>query len=269
VGVDEKRKTMANFQTTMTRRRKYDIGEVSSNVSITFNVFDIMLKNGKGLVFLPYNERRKILAETVKSGKILKVVDYEITESPDRINELMKKELSEGLEGIIVKKFDAQYIAGRTGFRWVKMKEKESQKAKLADTVDCIVMGYFIGKGKRTSFGIGGFLVGVNDHGVIKTLTKIGTGLTDELFRELKRRLQDLEVKEKPKEYGEVSKTITPDVWVSPHLVVEIAADEITESDIASSGYSLRFPRLVKFRDDKDVETSTTLSEIKKLFKIQ
>jgi DNA ligase 1 len=290
VGVDEERKTMANFQTTMTRRRKYDIGEISSKVSITFNVFDIMLKDGKGLVFLPYNERRKILSETLTSGKLLKVVDYEITENPQRINELMKRELSEGLEGIIVKKFDAAYIAGRTGFRWVKMKEKENQKAKLADTIDCVVMGYFIGKGKRTSFGIGGFLVGVNndigqsanlsaqagnkgqrlkERDQILALTKIGTGLTDELFRELKRRLKDLEAKEKPKEYEQVAKSLVPDIWVKPSLIVEIAADEITKSDIASSGYSLRFPRLVKFRDDKNVVSSTTLKEIKTLFRLQ
>jgi DNA ligase-1 len=269
VGVDEGRKKMANFQTTMTRRRKHDIENIASKVSIVFNVFDIMLKDGKGYVNVPYEERRKILAATVKSGKLLAVVDYEITQNPERISELMQKELREGLEGIIVKKSDAGYIAGRTGYRWVKMKEKESQKAKLADTLDCVVMGYYKGRGKRTVFGLGGFLVGVPDKGVIKTFTKIGTGLTDEQFKELKKRLNKLESEEKPGEYGEVDKTLKPDVWVQPSLVTEIAADEITRSPMHSSGFALRFPRLVKFRDDKSWEEATSIAEVKKLFKLQ
>ena len=58
-----------------------------------------------------------------------------------------------------------------------------------------------------------------------------------------------MEVGEKPKEYGKVEKILVPDVWVVPSLVVEIAADEITKSPTHSSGYALRFPRLVKFRE--------------------
>jgi DNA ligase 1 len=283
VGVDEIRKSMVNFQTTMGRRRKHDIEEMAKKVSIKFNVFDVMYIDGKSLIDTPYEERRKVLNNAVKNGDLLKIVDFEITQDPERINELMRKELGEGLEGIIVKKADAGYVAGRTGYRWVKMKEKESQKAKLADSLDCIVMGYYKGRGKRTSFGVGGFLVGViNDtmqstkgkqqrveEGRVLTLTKIGTGLTDDQFRELKRRLLDLEVKDKPKNYGAVDNTVIPDVWVIPGLVIEVAADEITASDKSSSGYSLRFPRLVKFRDDKDWTGATTLNEVKKLFKMQ
>ncbi len=268
VGVDEERQKMANFQTTMTRRRKHDIAKIASKVSITFYVFDCMYKDGKSLVALPYEERRKVLADSVTSDKLLQVVDYQMTESPDVINRLMQEKLKEGLEGIIVKRFDSKYVAGRTGWRWVKMKEKESAKAKLADTVDCVVMGYSAGKGKRVSFGLGQFLVGIRDGDKVKTVTKVGTGLTDEQFRELKKRLLGSEVKVMPKSYT-VHKLLRPDFWVAPSLVVEIAADEITKSPSHSSGYALRFPRLVKFRDDKGVLNATSVSELKKLFKIQ
>jgi DNA ligase-1 len=269
VGVDEERSAMANFQTTMTRRRKHDIEEMAKKVSITFNVFDIMYKDGESHINTAYVERRKILSLTVKDSNLMQIVDYVVTEDPIKIGEMMALELGEGLEGIIVKKADSGYIAGRTGFRWVKMKESEGQKAKLADTIDAVVMGYYRGKGKRTTFGLGGFLIGIPDGEVIKTLTKIGTGLTDDQFRELKQRLNPLEVKDKPKEYGIVEKILIPDVWVTPSLVVEIAADDITKSPNHSSGFALRFPRLVKFRDDKDPERATTLGEIKKLYKIQ
>jgi len=270
VGVDETRKALANFQTTMTRRRKHDIEEMSKKVSIRFNVFDIMLLNNEGLIDRPYKERREILTKTVKNGSLIEIVGCEETSDPDRINELMHKELGNGLEGIIVKKTDAGYVAGRTGYRWVKMKEKESQKAKLADTVDAVVMGYYKGRGKRVGFGLGGFLVGIRSgDDKILTLTKIGTGLTDDQFRDLKKRLRNLEVGKKPTVYGEVDKTILPDIWVEPGLVTEIAADEITKSDKSSSGYSLRFPRLVRFRDDKDWISATTQGELKKLYNLQ
>lgn len=148
------------------------------------------------------------------------------------------------------------------------MKQEATSSAKLADTVDAIVMGYTMGKGKRASFGVGQFLVGVKRGEKIVTTSKIGTGLTDEQFREMKRRLSKLEVKEKPKEY-EIHKNYTPDYWVKPSLVVEIAADEITKSPTHTAGLALRFPRLIRFRDDKGVEQATSAAELQKLFELQ
>ena len=268
IGLDEKTKTLVNFQTTMTRRRKHEIERVALKVKIKFYVFDILFKDGKSLMDKSYLERRKVLEKTVKNGPFTQVVDYQVTESPEEISSLNIQKRKEGLEGIILKKTDSLYVPGRTGWRWVKMKEAEKAHAKLADTIDCIVMGYTAGKGRRAQFGVGQFLVGVRNKEKIKTLTKVGTGLTDEQFRELKRRLSKLETKEKPKEYV-VHKNLEPDYWVEPKLVVEIAADEITKSPTHSSGLALRFPRLIRFRDDKSLDQTTTTSEVKKLFQMQ
>jgi DNA ligase-1 len=166
------------------------------------------------------------------------------------------------------KKLSGNYFSGRTGFRWVKMKQEEASRAKLLDTIDCVIMGYTRGKGKRASFGLGQFLVGVKKGEKIETTSKIGTGLTDEQFREMKARLSKLEVSKKPKEY-EVHKNYTPDYWVKPKLVVEIAADEITVSPTHTAGLALRFPRLIGFRDDRGPEDATTLEELQTLFKLQ
>jgi DNA ligase-1 len=268
VGLDEKTKLMANFQTTMTRRRKHEIGETSAKVGITFYVFDLLFKDGEKLMDKSYLERRKALEATFKKGKVLKLVDYEVTTDPERINTIYKQKIKDGLEGVIVKKVGGTYVPGRTGWRWVKMKQMEASEGKLSDTIDCVVMGYTVGKGKRAAFGLGQFLVGVASGETFKTVTKIGTGLTDEQFREMKTRLKKLEVKEKPKEY-EVHKNYTPDFWVTPSLVVEIAADEITKSPTHTAGLALRFPRLIKFRDDKSPKEATTLAELEKLFKLQ
>jgi DNA ligase-1 len=268
IGVDEERKSLANFQQTMTRRRKHRIDEIASKVAIKFYVFDLLLVGGKSMIDKTYLERRKRLEKAITDSKLLEVVDYEITKSSDRINTLMHQELKDGLEGIIVKRANSRYIAGRTGWRWVKMKEEETSHAKLVDTMDCVVMGYTGGKGKRAGFGIGQFLAGVVDGQKVRTITKVGTGLTDDQFRQLKKRLSKIETKEMPKGY-EVPKDLEPDYWVEPRQVVELAADEITKSPKHKSGYALRFPRLISFRDDKSKKSATTVSEVKKLFKLQ
>lgn len=243
MGVDEKTKMLANFQQTMTRRRKHNIDEVKKSVGIKFYIFDILLKDGKNLMGTEYRNRRTILENTINNGNLIKIIDHQITKNPATINKLMKKNKSQGLEGIFVKRLDSKYVAGRTGWRWVKMKEAEDKHAKLADTVDCVVMGYSRGKGKRAGFGVGQFLAGIiasedkkskikNQNfraGKIYTITKVGTGITDERFKELAVRLQRLEVGKEPKRYV-VHKDLEPDYWVKPNLIVELAADEITKS---------------------------------------
>ena len=77
-----------------------------------------------------------------------------------------------------------------------------------------------------------------------------------------------MEVKNQPKEYL-VNKDLSPDFWVEPKVVVELAADEITISPKHTAGFALRFPRLVNFRDDKSPKEATTLSELKSIFKLQ
>ena len=268
VGMDPQMLRLADFQTTMRRRRKYDIETKAKSIPLRFQVFDIILKDSKSLMDIPYYLRRKILEKTIKKGSLLVLDEAILTDEAGVIIKEHKKKIKEGLEGVIIKRWDTPYIPGRTGWRWVKMKEEEAAVGKLADTVDCIVMGYSGGRGKRASFGLGQFLVGVRDKDEIKTITKVGTGLTDEQFRELKKRLSGLEVKEKPKNYL-VHKLLEPDFWVEPEAVVEIAADEITKSPTHSAGLALRFPRLVKFRDDKSPKEATTVAEVKKLFEMQ
>jgi DNA ligase-1 len=148
------------------------------------------------------------------------------------------------------------------------VKYKKTTEGELADTIDCVVMGYYAGRGKRSSFGIGAFLVGVIDKGRIGTVAKIGTGLSDEQWRELRKKADKLRSMPKPKEYL-VNKNLEPDVWVKSGMVVEIMADQITKSPIHSFALALRFPRLVRFRDDKSVDEATSRKELERLFKIQ
>jgi len=190
-----------------------------------------------------------------------------ITDNPEVIKKYHEKYLKMGLEGVVVKKANGKYVSGRTGWNWVKMKEEEGHKGRLSDTLDCIVMGYFVGKGKRARFGLGKILVGIKDGDTIRTLTKVGTGLTEEMLVEIRQRLDKLKSKEKPKEY-EAQKDLIPDVWAIPSLVVEVSADSISKSTKHSLGLSLRFPRFLKIREDKGANEATTLGELKSIAKL-
>ena len=131
-------------------------------------------------------------------------------------------------------------------------------------------MGYFYGKGVRSEFGIGGFLVGIFDSetNTYKTISKIGSGLTDEEWVKIKQDCDKIQVHEKPKDY-EVEKDMNPDIWVKPQIVVTVRADEISKSPIHTVGLALRFPRLMNFRDDKAPTDTTSLEEIKDIYHLK
>ena len=193
---------------------------------------------------------------------------------PKEIEKYFDTYIAEGREGIMAKKPDSIYKPGAREFSWVKL--KRSYSSKVNDTIDCVVMGYDAGKGKRAAFGIGAVLVGVYDQKEEKfvTIAKIGTGMTDEEWRTLKEKCEKRPpkadeplaqmAKSKPKEYA-VAKEMECDVWVEPRIVLEIRSDEITQSKLHTSGWSLRFPRLERFRTDKRPEDATTKEEIDSL----
>jgi len=266
IAYDAKSGKFLPFQETSQRKRKYGIAEAVKNLPLKLFVFDILYKDGKSLLNLPFDQRRKILEATIANIEGVEVTRQEITGDADVIRDLIKKYLSEGLEGAMIKKIDAPYKAGARGYHWVKYKKTTEEG--VADTIDCLVMGVNRGKGKRAGFGVGAFLVGIKDGNKFKTTSKIGTGLTDEQWRELDARSKNLETKDKPKEY-EVDKNLVPDAWMKPSLVVEILADEITKSPIHTAGLALRFPRLIRFRDEKGPQETTTIRELTKLYKMQ
>ena len=268
IGVDEKRERFLDFQKTIQRRRKHDIAKNVSEIPLQFQIFDILLVDGKSMICKPYTLRRKELEKVVINGGLLRVDENTITKDPEVIKRYHEKYLKMGLEGVVVKRANGAYVSGRTGWNWVKMKEEEGKRGKLSDTIDCVVMGYTVGKGKRVGFGVGQFLAGVKENDMFKTVTKVGTGLTDNQFRELATRLKKLLTPKKPKEY-EAHKDLTPDFWVTPGLVVELAADEITVSPKHTAGLALRFPRLIRFRDDKGPNDATTVSELREMLKLQ
>ncbi len=262
------------FQETTKRRRKYDIEEMAKQLPLKAFVFDIMYLNGESLVSEPLTLRMEKLKQAIFGDEILIPEPGILTDSAEKIQELFDTAITSGLEGLIVKKPDSKYEAGARNFNWVKLKRHSA--GELHDTIDCVILGYIFGKGKRSSFGAGSLLVGVyNDKkDEFVTVSKIGTGLTDEEWREIHKRADKIKVDHKP---ARVNSLLVPTVWIEPEIVIEVLADEITKSPIHTAGkigndpgYALRFPRLVNFRDDdKRPEDATTVKELIEMYQQQ
>lgn len=290
IGYNPQTEKFSQFQETVQRKRKYDIAEFAKKIPLSIFVFDVLHLDGKSLLGLSFKERREELEKIFKNKGVvgsIRLSPHQETDDPKTIASSLKESTAKGLEGLVLKKLDAAYQAGSRGFHWIKLKSTSAaleklrggteKKSKLPDTIDGVLMGAYKGRGKRTKFGVGGFLLGVRGpQDRYYTISRLGTGLSDEQFREARRRIKNLEAGAKPKEY-EVDKDASPDIWIKPQIVVEILADEITLSPRHTAGrgvggkrgYSLRFPRLVRFRDDKNAEDATTAGEIEIMYKKQ
>ncbi|MCX6794001.1 MAG: ATP-dependent DNA ligase [Candidatus Gottesmanbacteria bacterium] len=269
IGYDAKHDKLVPFQETVTRKRKHGITESAKATPLKFFVFDILYKNGKELLSEPLSARRKILEATLKHPYHLIISPQIVTSDANEIRRYYDEQIRKGLEGVVVKKWDSIYEPGRTGYHWVKFKEEEGKTGKLTDTIDAVIMGYYRGEGKRNGFGIGAFLVGVVRGESIVTVTKIGTGVSDQLWKEIRKRLNNIKVSTPPKEYKDVNKMLIPDVWVAPKIVVELAGDDLTKSPTHGAGIAVRFPRLVRIRDDKSAAQATTVAELTTMYKNQ
>ncbi|KKQ23688.1 MAG: putative DNA ligase [Candidatus Roizmanbacteria bacterium GW2011_GWC1_37_12] len=269
VGYNVKRKEFLPFQETVQRKRKYDIEKMAKEIPLRLFSFELLYKDGENFINRPFIERRKALESSIATKRdLLKetvvIADEEEVENQEKLEKLFDEALEKGLEGVLAKKITGIYKPGAREWNWIKY--KRSYSSKIKDTIDCLVMGYDFGKGKRTVFGMGAFLVGLRDEKEDRfvTIAKIGTGLTDEEWKELRIKSLELRIKNKPKDYF-VDKMMECDVWIEPKIIVEIRADEITKSPVHTAGLALRFPRLERFRDDKNPQEVTTLKELIKM----
>jgi DNA ligase 1 len=262
------------FQLTASRRRQHGIEQAAQDLPLVAFVFDILYRNGRDLTELPYEERLALADEVIAGSTVLLPAPISKTDSVEVLTKTLLDSISQGLEGVVVKRPESKYQAGARNFNWVKLKRHTS--GELNDTVDLVLLGYYFGKGKRAEFGVGALLAGVYDadNDRFATITKLGTGLSDAEWRQIHERADQLQRDQRP---ARVDSLLVPDVWLEPEVVVEVMADEITPSPRHTAGrvgdgpgFALRFPRVVSFRAaDKRPEDATTVKEITELFRQQ
>lgn len=264
------------FQVTVQRKRKHDIAQMQEKYPLRLITFDLLYYDGEDYTPRPYVERREQLRQlvSVDTNDVIDITPAIVTDNVAEVEAFFADSITRGLEGIVAKRLDAPYQAGKRDFNWIKL--KRSYQGHLSDTIDCVIIGYWYGRGQRAKLGIGSLLTAVYDpkSDTFSTVSRMATGPSEQEWIELKQMLDEITVEHVP---ARVDSIIQPEVWSEPAYVITVQADEITRSPIHTAGrtedelgYALRFPRLVGgIRTDKRPEDATTVEEIIHLYQLQ
>jgi len=277
VAIDLTTGEMRPFQELMHRRRKYGIKEAMEEYPVSLFMFDALYVDGKDLTLDPYPIRRKTLEKAIEESERVKLAKHIITNSAEKLEKFFQEAIENGCEGLVCKSIakDSVYQAGARGWLWIKY--KRDYKSEMTDTVDLVVVGAFHGRGKRAGAYGALLLAAYNpNNDTFETVTKCGTGFTDEDLAKLPEMMRKHVIQHK---HPRVDSTIEADVWFEPVVVIEILGAEITLSPIHTcamdsirkeSGLAIRFPRFTgNYRLDKSAEDATTIEEIIEMYKGQ
>lgn len=257
IGYDKKSGRYVPFQNISQRiRRKYDISKMVSELPVEVNVFDVLYYDSESMIKKPFIERRKLIEKIITSTpKKIQVAKQLITDNVQKAEKFYHEALSDGEEGVMIKKLDAVYKPGaRVGYG-VKLKP-------IMETLDLVIVRAEYGTGKRATW-LSSFTLACKKDDQFLEIGKVGTGFK--------------EGKEEGLSFEELTELLKPiiistkgrDVVVKPKIVIEVSFEEIQESPTYGSGFALRFPRVVRLRDDKSADDVSSLEQVKRLFREQ
>lgn len=273
VAIDPETGEFRPFQELMHRKRKKDIHEAVKEIPVVVRLFDCLYVDGVDLTTKPLPERREYLKKIIDEGEEFKIAEGAVVKDSKELEQLFLKAIESGCEGLVVKSLgrDSVYQAGVRGWLWIKY--KRDYKSELTDTVDLVVVGAFHGRGKRSGT-YGALLLAAYDPDTDRfvTVCKVGTGFTDEELAQLPRKLEPYKL---PHKHQRVDSDIDADVWFEPALVMEVTGAELTLSPVHTcckgwvkpgAGISIRFPRFIRWREDKSPTEATTSKEIYEMY---
>lgn len=271
VAYDEKKDELLPFQILMSRRRKHKIEEYAEKIPARFFLFDLLYLDGKNFLPKIFKERREAIERMFREIGPIRFGRSAVVEELEGIEAYFADAVQRGNEGVMIKDWGGIYQAGSRGWLWIKFK-KDYQKG-LTDTFDLAVVGAIYGAGRRAGT-YGSLLAAAYDPKTNEyySFTKVGAGLTDDNLAKLPRMFEKYRLKEKSKL---VETEMECDLWFEPKIVMEISGADITVSPVHSAakekiktgGLALRFPRFLRWREDKSAEESTTVKEIYELYK--
>jgi DNA ligase-1 len=248
------------FRNLQARLRRKEISEaLLDEVPVAFVCFDLLARDAEFLIDRPLEQRRELLAQTLEPSPQIAIASYDrLVGSDDAatlVNECFERARAAGHEGLVAKRVDSTYQPGRRGKAWLKLKRELS-------TLDAVVVAVEWGHGKRAkvlsdyTFAVRG------DDGDLVAIGKAYSGLTDaEIERMtpwfLAHRLGA--ERQRPNARGS-------EIPVTPAIVIEVAFDVISESELHESGFALRFPRIARLREDKPVAEVDTLARVREIY---
>ncbi len=251
------------FQVTSARTASQgDAATLAAQVPLTAFLFDLLHEDGTDLLDAPASERFARL--TAISPPEL-VIPRMVTGDPAVAEEFFRAAIERGHEGVVIKSLDAPYGAGRRGGDWIKVKPRH--------TLDLVVLAAEWGHGRRRGW-LSNLHLGARDPATGGTvmLGKTFKGLTDALLAWQTNRLLELAdpaqaAVPSPRPAGDTGQAERRGVVrVRPELVVEIAFDGVQASTRYPGGVTLRFARVLRYRDDKTADEADTIDTVRALW---
>ena len=257
VGFDKKTGKYLPFQSISQRiKRKHGIEKIADEFPVEVNVFDVLYLDGESLIDKHLIERRKIIEKIVKEEKKKIVLSKRlVTDNVEYAEKFYNESLKAGNEGVMIKSLEASYKAGRYVGYMCKLKN-------ILEALDLVIIGAEWGEGKRAKW-LSSYTVACKKDGDLVEVGKVSTGMKEKAeeghtFEQLTKELKPLILEEKGKS-----------VKVKPQIVVEVAYEEVQKSTTYSSGYALRFPRVLRVRVDKPVSEISNIKDIDRIYKMQ
>jgi DNA ligase-1 len=238
------------------QRKSIDDG-LLREVPLVYVAFDLLALGDELLIDEPVAGRRERLASVFPASGNLMLAPFDrigATTAAD-VNERFGAARRRGNEGLMLKRVDAPYVPGRRGKWWLKLKRELS-------TLDVAVVAVEWGNGKRAAV-LSDYTFAVRDDGRLLAIGKAYSGLTDAEIAELTPWFLDHRL---PLEHQR-EKARAHEIPVEPKIVIEVAFDVVQKSDLHESGFSLRFPRIVRIRDDKPVAEIDTLDRVREIYR--
>lgn len=228
------------------RLQRRDPRALLDEIPVALFAFDLLHRDGRNLIDAPLSERRAALEALVPRQGGVRLSAGELARTPEDLETRFQEARAAGNEGIVMKRPDSPYQPGRRGRLWTKWKPG-------VGTLDVVVVAAEYGHGKRAGV-LSDYTFAVRDGARLATIGKAYSGLTDQEIARLSAWFQA----HTRRDLGAVR-------LVEPAIVLEVAFDAVTKSERHDSGFALRFPRIVRIRDDKPREEINTLADVRAL----
>jgi DNA ligase-1 len=187
--------------------------------------------------------------EELKAASVIRAPAFR-TSSPEQLEELFTAAQGRGNEGLMIKDLSSPYTPGKRGKSWLKMKRE------LA-TLDVVVTAVEYGHGKRIGV-LSDYTFGVWNGERLVNIGKAYSGLTDAEISEMTQWFLEHTIEDQGFRR-----------LVEPKIVLEVAFNNMMQSDRHDSGFALRFPRIVRLRPDKSPEDADTMERVREIYATQ
>lgn len=231
--------------------RKEGISKEAKNNPATFIAYDFLYYDNKVLFDMPLKERRNLLEQVFSNQEII-LSTKKIVYTTNEFLNFFRQSKKEGREGLMIKNPESKYESGKRGIHWLKFKQ-------TLDPLDVVIMIAEYGEGKNAKY-LSSYTFGVWDEKKenIVPIGRVASGATEEDLKYFTEYLPTIAKEKIPNGYV-----------VLPEVILEVGFENIQRSERYSSGYAVRFPRILRNRTgDKPLDEISTIDDVKRIYQL-